>query len=140
MRNRRKLAPQALVALGECVNHHSATIPATPATAEAAKIPVLAAARAGVVPNARPAMKSDIVKPMPVSTDPAASTDHLKFEGRVARRRRAASQLKLKTPAGLPRTRPATTAVATGSLMPAHDSSTPALARANVGMMTNPDQ
>src|SRR6187551_908809 len=75
--------PYLSAAPDERVNHHNATIPLTPATTEAAKIPVLAAAKAGVEPNASPAMKSDIVNPIPVSTDPAANTDHLKLDGRV---------------------------------------------------------
>jgi len=57
-------------------------------------------------------MNSDMVKPIPVKRQPAAKRGQLKRSARVARPRRTASQLKVRTPIGLPKTNPAKIATA----------------------------
>ncbi len=56
-----------------------------------------------------------MVKPMPASMPPPASVPQPNSTGRAASPERTASQAKPTTPMGLPSTKPATTASATGS-------------------------
>jgi hypothetical protein len=116
----------------------SASTPAVPETTDALRIPTFAEGSASS-PNARSAMNSDIVKPTPVRSEPAASTDHRKPAGRLAQPARTASQASVKTPSGFPITNPATTASATGLAKSLHAMRTPALASAKIGMTRNAD-
>ena len=117
----------------------SAGIPMAADTTEAAKIPIFAASCiAGG--KARLAMNSDIVKPIPVKKAPAPNIGQLKSGARVAKRMRTASQLKTKTPTGLPKTNPAMIAMETRWPTSDSETLTPALASAKIGMITKPAQ
>ena len=65
--------------------------------------------------NASPAMKSDIVKPMPESAPAPASCRHEYAAGFTAMRSRTASAEATTMPSGLPSTSPAPIASSSGS-------------------------
>ncbi|MNZ73156.1 hypothetical protein D3C78_915610 [compost metagenome] len=88
--------------------------------------------------NARLAMNSAMVKPIPASSPPPATSLQPRSGGRIAMPERTASQLKASTPMGLPSAKPMNTASVTESPISARDNGKPALAKAKSGMMTKP--
>jgi hypothetical protein len=106
---------------------------------EAERIPSFAALSiAGS--NAKPAMNSDIVNPIPVRKAPAATYGHDRPAPSVAKPERTASQLKAKTPIGLPSTKPTKTATETQCPKSAPSIVIPAFASAKIGMIAKPTQ
>lgn len=90
--------------------------------------------------NAKLAIKSDIVKPIP-ARHPAPTIDfHVTPVGKLAALAVTASQLNSTIPSGFPTISPRATAQATGCPTAGSSISTPALAKANSGMITNATQ
>ena len=85
-------------------------------------------------------MKSAIVKPMPPRNAAPARMGQVTPSGRAAQPSFTVSHEAPKMPIGFPKNRPAATATATGSPIPANSIGTPALANAKRGMMPNATQ
>lgn len=81
-------------------------VPTTPATIEAVKMAIFAAVKSAASENASPAIKRDIVKPMPASAPAPASCRQVYSGGLVASPTRTANQASMSMPAGFPTTSP----------------------------------
>ena len=84
-----------------------------PATSDASKMPSLATSIRGPGGNARVAMNSAIVKPMPATSPTTRTPDHRTPDGSAASPERTASHETTIIPTGLPTTRPTTTPMST---------------------------
>src|SRR5687768_8062350 len=99
-------------------------------------MPTFAASYNAVSPSARPPTNNDMVNPMPASQAAPKIARHDVPAGNSAQPSFTAIQLNSITPAGLPMSNPATTPSATRSASaPTPARATPALAKANNGMM-----
>jgi hypothetical protein len=113
------------------------TLPQSPAPTEAARVPIFDMSSSVPSPNARVAMKSDIVNPIPQSQLAPKIFSQDTLAGGVASPRRVDNRAKSHIPAGFPRNKPRATPRLTGCLAAAEvfpRMRTPALANANRGM------
>ena len=121
------------------VSQISSAIPSIAESADPLRMPSFAAFRTDQS-NARPAMNSDIVKPIPVRNEPAMMNGHDSPGASTARPERTASQLNPRTPIGFPSTRPTMIATETGCPKSAPPIVMPAFASAKIGMIAKPTQ
>ena len=105
------------------------TEPTTALATDPHSVPILPAVNKSP-PRARPATNSDIVKPIPARNPPPSTTGHVTPSGRLATPHRTASQLNSRMPTGFPTNSPAATARATGLVIAADSTATPAFASA----------
>jgi len=99
-------------------------------------MPILADTKSAPV-NPSDAMKSAIVKPMPPRNAAPPRMRQVTPSGRAAHPSFTVTHEAPKIPTDLPKNKPAATAMATGSPIPATSNGTPALASAKSGMMPN---
>jgi hypothetical protein len=109
-----------------------------PESTDADRIAILAAAKSPAPGKAWPAMKSDMVKPMPASAPAPASCRHEYAAGFSASPDQTATADAATRPSGLPSTSPATIARTSGPFPPRTSglSATPAFASAKMGSTT----
>ncbi len=113
----------------------SRAVPTAAEKIDAANTAILAAEKSVALGNACPAMKSDIVKPMPARAPAPANCRHVYSAGLTAMPARSAKAAARKTPRGFPMARPATIA-AMSQPCPTKTPgliATPALASAKIG-------
>jgi hypothetical protein len=114
-------------------------LPQIPAAREPAMVPIFdMLSKTAWSPKARPAMNSDIVKPIPHNQLAAKTLPHDRLAGAVANRLLADIQANNQIPIGLPMNNPRTTPRLTGCLKAGPTFPrirTPAFASANSGMM-----
>ena len=113
-------------------------LPHSPAPKEAAKVPIFDMVSSVPSPNAKFAMNSDMVKPIPQSQLAPKTFPHDTCAGGVARRVMTDSRAKSQIPKGFPKNKPRATPTLTGCVAAAGTFPTirtPALANANSGMM-----
>src|SRR5262249_59003791 len=82
----------------------SSAVPTTAERIDAANTAILAAEKSAALGNACPAMKSDIVKPMPARAPAPANCRHVYSAGLTAMPARTAAAAAKKMPSGFPMT------------------------------------
>ena len=105
-------------------------------------MPTFASSWRATASKARPVTNSETVNPMPAIAEIPTRCRRVVPAGKTARPRRSARKLKDDTPTTLPTTRPKATPRVMPEVMALESDSplmsTPALARANTGMITKP--